>query len=111
VTTRAAQHPAIAGAVLAANAAASGDKFTNDGKSLLVITNGDGSSHTCTLDDPNTPVPPGSAANNDAVLTVAAGATKAFGPFPTSRFNDADGNVAMTWSATTSMEWSILSVL
>lgn len=107
MTTRAVQAPGIAGATVVANTAAASDSFLNNGNVMLVITNGDSASHTCTLDDPNTPVPSGSAANNDAVLTVPAGASKVFGPFPPSRFNDADGKVQMAWSVTTSMTWSV----
>lgn len=90
------------------NNAASGDSFLNDGRVLLYIENSDGSSHTCTLDDPNSPTPEGAvSANPDAVLTIANGAKKVFGPFPRSRFNDADGLVQMTWSSTTGMTWAV----
>lgn len=93
------QRPGITGEQLVFNDAAVDDQFVNDGRVMLVITNGDSGSQSCTLDDPNTPIPPGSTANYDALLTVPAGQTKVFGPFPRSRFNDGDQLVTMTWSA------------
>lgn len=91
------------------HAAAAGDSFDNDGRTLLYIDNASGGSVTLTLDDPNTPVPEGSSAVNDAVITIAAGAKRFAGPFKTSRFNDADGRVQMTWSATASVTWAAVS--
>jgi hypothetical protein len=91
------------------HAAAAGDKFANDGLVVLYIENDDSNPTTLTLDDPNTPVPAGSSANNDASTTIAAGAKKFWGPFKRSRFNDEDGLVSMSWSNTTDVNWTVVS--
>lgn len=90
--------------------AAAGDSFDNDGRTLLLVDNASGVSVNLTLDDPNTPVPEGSTGvNNDAVVTIAAGAKRFIGPLKPSRFNDANGRCQLAWSATASVTWAAVS--
>jgi hypothetical protein len=108
-----ADSPALpTGVVANPHPAAAGDAFSNDGSTLLRIINGSGGPVTCTLDDPNTQTPVGATAfNPDAALVVAAGATRTFGPFPPSRFNDPNGRVQMSWTATGSVTWELVTAV
>src|SRR5262245_62125950 len=104
-----AQRPGITGAVVTMNTAANDDSFNNDGMTLLIIENGGVAPTVLTLDDPNTPVPVGSSAVNDAAITITNGTTRVCGPFKRSRFNDANGKVQMDWSVLTSVTWAAVS--
>lgn len=90
-----------------ASAAGGGDSFANDssGRVILVVTNGSGGSITVTC----TPATASIAVPGYGTLTkatgcgaVGAGATKIFGPFPTT-YNDSNGRVAVTYSGVTSL--------
>jgi hypothetical protein len=102
--------PGVAGAVPTAHAAAAGDSFSNNGKVLIRVINGDVAAKTVTFDDPGSTSPTGASAfNPDVAVTVNAGTDKVIGPFPTARFNDANGRVQMSWSATTSVTWEAVA--
>lgn len=91
-------------------AGAGGDDFTTTGKQYLMIVNGDSSSHTATVNDPNS-VGPDSAKqfNADVDIVVPAGETRIAGPFTAARFRDgADSKVHVTYSAVTSVEVALL---
>ena len=77
-------------------AAAAGDQFPNDGRTLLAVYNAHGSaSRTVSIniqqsvDDQDPP---------DRTVTVGAGETRLIGPFPTGIYNDANGRVQLTYS-------------
>ena len=81
-------------------AAGGGDVFANDGQTYFVIKNGDGSDHTVTFGIQLTVdgITPTAAAQN-----VVAGHTRVFGPFPSGVYNNGSGQVAVTYSAVTSV--------
>lgn len=88
--------------VTLASVGASGDKFDNHGREMVIFQNGDASSATVTVT--------AAAADNfgivstahDITQTVAAGDTFVFGPFDVARFNDSNGQVKVTSSNTNS---------
>lgn len=77
---------------------AAGDEFPNDGKTLFLVANASAGSINATLDIKSTV---DGATVTDPVVAVAAGVTKAFGPFARSIYNDpATGRAKVTCSAT-----------
>ena len=84
------------GVLYAVVAAAAGDSFANDGRTLLVAYNNHGSAaRTVSIDiqkDVDDQDPP------SRTVTLAAGQTKLIGPFPTGIYNDANGRVQLTYS-------------
>jgi hypothetical protein len=83
-----------------AAANADGHLLPNDGQVFVMVTNGDGSPHTVTAAITKTVdgvTPAGK------VLTLAAGATKLFGPFKPDEYNNASGQVALSFDAVTSV--------
>lgn len=89
-------------------ASAGGDTaFNGGGNTMLNISNGSGASVTVTVasqvanvDDPQF----GDLTKDDATCTVPAGETQPFGPFAPSAFNDSNGDINISYSATTSVE-------
>lgn len=65
-----------------------------------MVKNDDASAITVTLVTQGTV---DSQAVADRTVTVAAGAIKLIGPFPTATYNDSSGNVQVTYSAVTSI--------
>lgn len=90
-----------------AAAAAGGDTFTNDGRTLLYIKNGHTASITVTIDSRK---PCDQGFDHNIVITVAAGAAIQVGPFPTPRFNDPSNKVAVTYSLVTALTVAAVSV-
>ncbi|MCK6475318.1 MAG: hypothetical protein L6Q35_00635 [Phycisphaerales bacterium] len=89
------------------SAAALGDTAPNpNGNLILEVANGSGGSITVTITAVQTtrpaegPYPKQTVA--DIAVSVGAGATKLIGPIPTA-FNDANGNIAISYSGTTSV--------
>jgi len=87
-------------AFTAATAGADGDEFENDGKTLYEVINAGVGATVVTF--------AATGACNQAVVhststSVAAGETKTFGPFSTSRFNNTSGRVKVTYSVVTSV--------
>ncbi len=104
------QEIALAGLVdSAAAAAAGGDDFANDGNTFLKIINGSGGSINVTAAS-NYTSPPTGTAQSDNVVAVGAGVTALIGPFPQSGFNDDDGKVNITYSATTTVTVAAISM-
>jgi hypothetical protein len=93
----------LAGVSLGAMTAAQvgGDTFVNNGLVILVLNNPTGGAITITADAPGVPTPESAIAfNPDVQRVVAAGALRdVWGPFPAWRFNDAQGRVALTYTA------------
>jgi hypothetical protein len=104
VTTRLAQEVSVAGLEATYNAAAAGDKV-HPGV-LLHVVNDDASDKTLTLATPGTafgqPI-------GDQVITITAGEAR-FVEVPEVGFTASDGLVPLTWSATTSVTFAVLSV-
>jgi hypothetical protein len=89
-------------------AAAGGDQFQNDGKTLLRIKNADGSGMTAT-------VTAQTACNYGTVhsTTVTVGATTGdvlAGPFDPAIYNNSSGYVVVTYSAVTSVTVGVASL-
>jgi hypothetical protein len=94
------QTSAVAGTALTANsAAAGGDTFANDGKTLFKAINGDISSTNITFVTTQT-VGSAALAVADNVVAVAASADKICGPFPVETFGT---TVSVTYSSVTSL--------
>lgn len=92
-------------------ASAGGDQFTNYGKQLLIIHNGDTSSKDVTVAAQDTSFEDdtyGNAVKEDQTLTVAAGGTAIMGPFSPVAFRDSNGNTQITYSAVTSLEVAVV---
>ena len=93
-------------------------------KILLVVTNGDSSSHTCTIratgngvnaagSSQTSPAPSNTVFTQstlgDLVVTVTNGTTRIIGPFTLDRYAQTDGSMSIDWSASTSMTaWAYL---
>ena len=97
--------PGIVGAAPVSHAAAASDSFSNNGKVMVRVNNGGGSTITLTVDDPNSSLPAATAFNPDAAISVVNGTVRIIGPFAPARFNDASGRVQLAWSATASVTW------
>jgi hypothetical protein len=97
--------PGLGGATPVAHAAAAGDSFSNNGKTMIRVNNGGGAPITVTFDDPNSSLASAQQFNPDVQVSITNGQSRIIGPFPPSRFNDTNGRVQMTWSATTSVTW------
>jgi hypothetical protein len=90
------------------SASAGGDKFdnANDGRTFLRVKNGGGASINVTIAKQAASVNVGgfgALAVADEVIAVAAGAEKDIGPFPAGRFNDANGQVNVSYSGVTTV--------
>lgn len=95
----------LAGVAQSAVAAAATDTFPNDGRTFVEVINGGGSDDIITF---TTPATVQGVAIADPTVTVAAGARKCIGPFPTSIFNDASGLVTMANSFITSVTTRVM---
>jgi len=93
----------LAGVSLGAMTAAAvgGDTFINNGLVIVVIHNPTGGAITVTADSPGVVAPESAFQfDPDVKRIVAAGALRdVWGPFPAWRFNDAQGRVALTYTA------------
>lgn len=98
-----------AGVAISLSAAAGGgDQFANpsDARTYLHVNNGGGGSITVTITAQvaSAQVPgKGLMTKANGGGSVANGAAKVFGPFPAEMFNDANGNVQVTYSGVTSV--------
>ena len=91
--------------------------FANDGKTFLVITNGDTGTPTCTITVQNT-APQVQGFNpitlSNKVVTLPATGTNGgrmiIGPFGQSQYSDSSGLVQITFSTITSMTVAAISL-
>ena len=98
--------PAITGTTLTPVAAAGGgDVFPNDGGKELYINNASGSSINLTITPGGTP---GGLTLSPIVIAIPTGTIKLIGYFPPGYFNNASGQVALTYSAVTSVTVAVL---
>lgn len=81
-------------------ATAGGDKFYNNGDTVLHVKNGGGAPITVTV-AATAKCSHGSL--HDSVSSIAAGATAQIGPFPQARFNGIDGKISITYSGVTTV--------
>lgn len=82
-------------------AAAGGDYFANDGKTLLEARNASGGNITVTVASQKTCDQ--GATHNAAVVVPLTTGQRMIGPFNRTRFNDANGRVQITYSGVTSL--------
>lgn len=92
-----------------AAAAGAGDEFPNNGKTYIEVINGGGSPINVTIASQYQNPPPGTD-NEDIVVAVANGVQKKIGPFNQVGFNDADGNVQVTYSGVTSVTVGVFTL-
>lgn len=108
------QTTAASGVVLAAATAAdgaNGNEFVNDGRTLIEITNGSGSSITATFITNGTyNVSSVAYPIADLAVAVAASTTKACGPFDRTLFNSATSTVQVDWSLAASVTTRVISL-
>jgi len=91
-----------------AAAAAAGDYFANTGKIFVYIKNANvGASRTITV---NSQVNCNQGHDHNVTITVPASSEELCGPFPASRFNDADGRVQMTYSSEADLTLAAISL-
>jgi hypothetical protein len=111
VATLVPQELSLAGVTPTLNAVSASDKFRNNGRVYLRVTNNSGGSINVTVDDPNSTTPPSATAfNPDVVVAVPNAASRVIGPFPPHRFNDANGEVTVNFSGTTSVTAELVQV-
>jgi len=84
-----------------------GDEFANTGKELLFVrhTNAGGVGVTLTITSQATV---DGLAVADRTVAIDPGETHVLGPWPKAAYNDASGNVALSWSATTDIEVAVI---
>ncbi len=82
-------------------AAGGGDTFLNDGQTMLHVKNTSGGAITVTV---NSIAACDQGFDHDVVVSVpATTGDRMIGPFPTGRFNDANGLVSITYSGVTNL--------
>lgn len=107
MATLSTQHASLTGtAITMATAAGGGDKFHPGEGVMLLVTNGDSSSHTVTIDSKQLS---NFGTDENVAVAVAAGATRLIGPLPASRFAGSDGLGDISYSAATSMTIAALA--
>lgn len=90
-----------------AAAAAGGDSFANDGRTVLHAKNGGAGAITVTV---NSQQACDQGFDHDLAVAIPAGQERMIGPFPQSRFNDSSGLVQVTYSDVTSLTVAALKV-
>jgi len=88
-------------------AAAAGDEFANNGRTFLHVKNSSVSAITVTL---TTPASIDGVAITDPTISVPGGEERMIGPFPQSIFNNANGRVAVGYSAVTDVTVAAFSI-
>jgi hypothetical protein len=94
-----------AGTVQVTTPATAQMSFANDEKALLSIKNGSGVTLTGTV---AIPLLVDGRAVAALPISIAAGVTAVFGPFPSNVYNQADGSVYFDLGATTTIEVMVL---
>lgn len=83
-----------------------GDKFANDGSLRLVVKNASGGSVDVTV---ASPANCNQGVNHPVTVAVPAAEERIIGPFRRDRFNDGDGNAAVTYTAVTSVTVAVIA--
>jgi hypothetical protein len=86
-----------------AAATAGGDKFPNDGKTVLRVKNSDSSPHSVTVNSVENCDQGFDHDEPSSVAVANGGVIREFGPFPMALYNDADGYAHVTYTAVTSV--------
>lgn len=88
------------GDLTTSSAAGGGDVFPNDGQTFFFVSNGSGGQITVTFTTAQTV---DGLDIEDPAFTIENGGFGIFGPFPTKRFNNSSGQVAVAYSGVTSV--------
>lgn len=83
-------------------AAAAGDTFPNDGRTILHVKNSNAATRTITVESQR-PVVPGYAQADNAVVVAATTGDDMIGPFDPNVWNNSTGRCEITYSATTGL--------
>jgi hypothetical protein len=94
-------------AISGTSAAEGGDQVPNNGKTLLVVFNGSGSSINVTITPTNTVA---GFTIAPVVVAVAGTSTKYLGPYPATYFNNSSGRLVITYSAVTQVTVSAIQL-
>ncbi|NSW92320.1 MAG: hypothetical protein HPY74_16910 [Firmicutes bacterium] len=84
-----------------------GDEFVNSGKAVLHIKNGGVSQITVTV---NSQTKCSFGFDHDVTVDVPAGEERIIGPFPKTRFDDANKKVQISYSDVTNVTIAVLEV-
>lgn len=101
------------GAVTYSSAAEAGDTADNSGNTFLHIKNGSGGSITVTITAQTTTVENtiyGDLTKANASIAVEGSGEAFIGPFKPAAFNDTDSEIAITYSAVTSLTIAALYI-
>lgn len=94
-----------------AAASAGGDTvpvLETDRKLLLHVKNGDAAQHSVTIDDVRSVAPSGAQSYNpDPQISVPAGGERLIQLTQLGRFRDGNGNINLSWSASTGMTFAV----
>ena len=107
------QDAAEGGGITFVTATGGGDVAPNDGKTLLVFWNDDASLAQVTVtaqDTTATAAGFGAVTKADAVKSIAANTADVMGPFPTTAFNNASGQIAVTYTSVTDLDVAAVRV-
>jgi len=99
------QNSSATGFVPTYTAVASSDVFANDGRTVIYIKNGGGSSDVVAIDSLTACNQGG---DHDGGSTITAGTERCFGPFDPSRFNNSNGQVTVTNSFLTTVTCAVI---
>ena len=91
-----------------ASASGSGDSFSNNGRTVVVCMNGATSACAVTV-AANQTVTDASLSVPDLTVSVAASTTIAIGPLPKVTFNDASGDVALTYANESTLQIALIA--
>lgn len=81
-------------------ASVGGDEFINTGRVMLYVKNGGASAVDVTI---NSQTQCNYGFDHDVVVSIPAGGERIVGPFPKTRFDDANGKVQIAYSDVTSI--------
>lgn len=88
-------------------ASAGGDKFVNDGKTIIIIKNGGAGTIVATVDSI---LPCDQGDDHNKVISVLASGEKMAGSYSKARFNDTVGKVAIIYDDVTSVTIGIFKL-
>jgi hypothetical protein len=86
---------------------AGGDEFVNDGKTFIHVKNTNAATRTVTVNSQR--LCDQGFDHDQAVIIPATTGDMMIGPFPTSRFNDVNQKVQLTYSAVTNLTIGVFS--
>ena len=113
MATIAVQNAAEGGGITFQTAAGGGDVVPNDGNTVLALWNDDASLAVVTITAQDTTasgVGFGAVTKADAVKSIAANTADVMGPFPVTAFNNASGQIAVTYSSVTDLDIAAVRV-